>query len=327
MPAAEVAGRVCRIRDEGGGTAAERLARQLVAAWREAGAPAGPRLGVVLASTKGAVEDVVWSAPPAVLKDDTLAPVLARFLELAALTPARALCLSNACSSAHVALELARHWLAARAVEQVLVLAADQAGPFALRGFASLKSLAPERVTPFGAGRQGIQLGEAAVALWLSAAGVAAPVARLAGVATQVEGYAVTRSHEGGATLAAVCRSVCGAREPGAVIAHGTGTLANDAMEDGVYFRLFGARVPITCTKWSVGHCLGASGAVDVVAALAMMRHGLFAVANTSQLDPAMRARYLTPDRREGDTQPPASVLVASAGFGGMHGAVWVEKP
>jgi 3-oxoacyl-(acyl-carrier-protein) synthase len=95
-------------------------------------------------------------------------------------------------------------------------------------------------------------------------------------------------------------------------------------MEDAVYRRLF-ATVPVTCTKWSVGHTLGASGAVDLIAACEMLRRGeVFRIANTEAPDPAFAARYLTRQARWSGP-PPARALVASVGFGGMHGAALVE--
>jgi 3-oxoacyl-[acyl-carrier-protein] synthase-1 len=325
-----VPARVCRIEDETtAGSVEARMAAHLAAAWQMAARMAGrsphdgEALGVVFASTKGSVEDSVWSKASPPRLDDTLTPVLRRFLATSDLQPRRTVCVSNACSSNHVALQLAGFWLRAGAVREVLVLSADHVGPFVVNGFAALRSLAPERVTPFAAGRQGIQLGEAAAALLVTLPGPAA-LCRIHAVDTRVEGHALTRSRESGATLEEACVLACDGRTPDVIVAHGTGTEANDAMEDAVYRRLF-ATVPVTCTKWSVGHTLGASGAVDLIAACEMLRRGeVFRIANTEAPDPAFAARYLTRQARWSGP-PPARALVASVGFGGMHGAALVE--
>ncbi len=283
----------------------------------------GQGLGVIFASTKGAIEDLVWRPSADAMEVDTLSPVLRLFLQRTGLKPRRAVCVSNACSSVHAALRQAAIWLDAGIVRDVLVLAADHVGPFVVNGFAALKSLARERVTPFAAGRQGIQLGEVAAALLVSTEPAAPSDLKLGGVELLTEGHALTRSRDDGATLRLVTDAAVRSGTPDVILAHGTGTEANDAMEDRVY-RAFA--VPVTCTKWSVGHGLGASGAVDFIAAAEMLkRDELFAIGNTFEVDPAFGARYVT--RGNGRKQALRRALLCSVGFGGMHAAVTLEKP
>ena len=74
------------------------------------------------------------------------------------------------------------------------------------------------------------------------------------------------------------------------VIAHGTGTPINDACEDRVFTELFraGAAPAVTATKGSIGHTLGASGAMDVIAACeALRRQRAFAITGARRIDPA----------------------------------------
>ena len=81
-------------------------------------------------------------------------------------------------------------------------------------------------------------------------------------------------------------------------------------------------------SKWSVGHCLGVSGAVDVIAAAQMIKHKqVYRMANTkaAAVDPAFGGRYLTADGGEGPTRLDR-VLVNSVGFGGMHGSLLLER-
>lgn len=325
------AARICRIAGSSGRSHAERMAAELRSAFAEATAGLEPDrrallgqgLGIIFASTKGAVEDLVWRPGAEAMQTDTLSPVLARFLAITGLKPRRAVCISNACSSVHAALRHASLWLEAGVVRDVLVLAADHVGPFVVNGFAALKSLASERVTPFAAGRQGIQLGEVAAAILISKEPAAPSDPRLGPVELLTEGHALTRSRDDGATLKRVATQALAAGDPDVIVAHGTGTEANDAMEDRVY-REFSA--PVTCTKWSVGHGLGASGAVDFVAAAEMLRRGiLFGIGNTETPDPAFSARYLT--RGQGGNAAVRRALICSVGFGGMHAAALLEAP
>jgi 3-oxoacyl-(acyl-carrier-protein) synthase len=115
------------------------------------------------------------------------------------------------------------------------------------------------------------------------------------------------------------------------VIAHGTGTEANDAVEDTVFDAVLAPGVVVTGTKWCVGHTLGASGAVDLIAACELLRRQRpFALHTTEVVDRRFRASYLTRARLEalGGRFPRGleRVLVTSVGFGGMHAAAVVER-
>ena len=71
--------------------------------------------------------------------------------------------------------------------------------------------------------------------------------------------------------------------------AHATGTDVGDAAEAEAVHRVFGARVPVSALKGYLSHTLGASGAIESVATLAMMRDGFMAVSkNLDEPDPAM---------------------------------------
>lgn len=300
------------------------LARHLADAWNEARAGIAiddGGLGIIFASTKGAIEDVIWSVEEDDFTSDTIAPVLTAFLAITALKPARTLCISNACTSVLVALQQAQTWIRAGIVTHVLVLSADQAGPFVANGFASLRSVAPDRVEPFGVNRRGIQLGDAAAAILVAEDPAGFPLT----VDTRVEGYALTRSAAGGATLQAACRAVAVHASPDAIIAHATGTIENDRLEDRVYSQLYPG-VPVTATKWSIGHTLGASGAVDIIAACeSLRRQTLFRIANTKTIDPSLCGTYLH-GSAAAEARVLNRILVGSAGFGGMHGAALVER-
>jgi 3-oxoacyl-[acyl-carrier-protein] synthase II len=63
-----------------------------------------------------------------------------------------------------------------------------------------------------------------------------------------------------------------------AINAHGTGTLANDAVETAAIKAVFGARaaaIPVSATKAMHGHLLGASGALECVLSLLAMQHAV----------------------------------------------------
>jgi 3-oxoacyl-(acyl-carrier-protein) synthase len=143
-------------------------------------------------------------------------------------------------------------------------------------------------------------------------------------VASESEGVSVTRPSMDGSSLSRAIEKLPGKKDFDLIIAHGTGTKFNDFAEDQA-FRKF-PKAPVTGCKWSVGHTLGASGAVDIAAAsLVLERQKIFSLANTLEIDAELRSNYLV-----GKNQRPPNrlqnILVSSLGFGGIHAAVSITE-
>ena len=273
--------------------------------------------GVILASTKGLTEDVVWTSSSDI---DPLTPLLDDFISRHQLKPSRKICVSNACASSLAALALARMWLVD--LDHVIVLAADSVDSFVLHGFNGLRVLTNEVVRPFDGKRSGFYLGDAAACVLLSRK--ISSDTQLIDARFDSEGYAVTRPSHSGESLLRACRQIEGVLGAELVIAHGTATRANDETEDRVFSALFESAAPpaITGTKWMIGHTLGASGLIDtIVAREAIRAQSSTALMTTKHIDPKFKGRYVL-----GHTQvmPIKKVLVTSLGFGGVHAAALV---
>jgi 3-oxoacyl-[acyl-carrier-protein] synthase I len=331
------AARVCAWPESKAGSVLDGMTGRLLQSWQECLSALDPgvrarlglqRLGVILASTKGCVEDWVWKESGPELERDPMTPILEAFVSAAELTPAESICVSQACASSMAALSLGYQWLRQGRVEQVLVLAVDHAGLFIHKGFGTLKILSSSTCRPFSRDRDGVVLGDAAAAILLSGrSSEAGGIAVLEGVATETEGYAVTRPDQSGESLRRACAALpeLRTRRPDLVIAHATGTAVNDAIEDRVLFSFWGNEVPISATKWSIGHTLGASAAMDVIAACEVLRRQqAFCIAGTEEVDPAFGSRVLV----RGSVLPPRfeRVLVTSLGFGGVHAGALLRR-
>jgi hypothetical protein len=303
----------------------ELLAARLFTAWQEACGYLEPAelsglrgdCSVIFASTKGCVEDYIWTGA----EGDPYSPVVETFLARAELRPRRWLTVSAACASSHAALHLAREWLQRGETKHVIVLAADYVGPFVLQGFHSLRALSPTTIQPFAGARDGLLLGEAAGCVIVGKEGSL----RFGGSGLDAEGHAVTRPAEEAASLRRVVELALEGNMPDGVIAHGTATVANDRAEDLCFTECLPARPPVTATKWSVGHTLGASGLVDLVAAAGWFAaREPFRIATCAAADPAFRSRILTADAKL-DPRGWKRLLVTALGFGGVHAAFTVE--
>jgi 3-oxoacyl-[acyl-carrier-protein] synthase II len=104
----------------------------------------------------------------------------------------------------------------------------------------------------------------------------------------------------------------------GYVNAHGTATERGDIAESTATHKLFGSRLPISTLKGNLGHTLGACGAVEAWATIAMMNQGWFApTLNLHNPDPRCgELDYIMGTGRRIDTEYTMSNNFA---FGGVN--------
>jgi 3-oxoacyl-[acyl-carrier-protein] synthase II len=189
---------------------------------------------------------------------------------------------------------------------------------------------------PFDRDRDGFLLGEGAGILVLEAAEAAERrgaviLGDVLGYGSSCDAYHLTAPEPTGKGAAlAVRRALAAAALPGAEVgyinAHGTGTRLNDRVETIALRAALGdvlASVPISSSKSYLGHLLGAAGAVEAIATLLALRHGVAPPTvglqnpdpDLGPLDHVTDARPLAPKRRG------LVGLSTSFGFGG-HNAV-----
>jgi 3-oxoacyl-[acyl-carrier-protein] synthase-1 len=283
-------------------------------------------LGVIFASTKGSAEDIVWKEETLTNGEeiDPLRNVLDKFLEKSGLAHVeQKTCVSNSCASSHAALYMAKNWIEAKYCEKVLVVASDYIGPFIMTGFKTLRALSETTCLPFSENRDGLVLGEAACSMLLSAM---PGEFEIKNISIKNEAHTVTAPSNEGRGLYDCVKDVTNSEIIDLVIAHGTGTVANDKVEDAVFSRLetdTDQHFPVTATKWSVGHTLGASGLVDAIAALSCMKenrvYGIKGFGNENELK---CKNYLS----ENVESILNTVLITSLGFGGTNGALVIKR-
>ncbi len=312
------------------------------------------RWGVILATTKGSIEDSIWELAKQnqpkysvdLLKDpgETLLNNFLDKIKLNANTPqlsiTRTSVISQACSSTHIAFEVAQHWLDWNWVDFILVLSGDLIGPFVSKGFASLKLISQQGQKPFDQTRDGLFLGDAVGCAIVSTQQPKGESIRFRSFANHNEG-AVTKPSLNGDSLYQALQKLSHINQkpkPDFILAHGTGTRFNDTAEDRALARYFKENrlneVPITGAKWCLGHTLGASGLVDIIAASEVLkRQKLFPIATSTTKDPHfLYQNYYLNDPSSSLNEiankaiPFNQAIVTSLGFGGVHAAGWLER-
>jgi 3-oxoacyl-[acyl-carrier-protein] synthase-1 len=133
---------------------------------------------------------------------------------------------------------------------------------------------------PFDNDRKGINLGEAAATIVLSADCALPPIAQLVGGATTNDANHISGPSRTGAELAlAIERTLQQAsvspNDIGMISTHGTATIYNDEMEANAFTLLGLQGVPTHSLKAYTGHTLGAAGVLECAIGLAFMQKQL----------------------------------------------------
>lgn len=205
-----------------------------------------------------------------------------------------------------------------------------------LKAWQALQTIAREDPTdpgsscrPFAADRSGFVLGEGAGALVLEEAESArargaAIYAELAGFGSTSDASHITKPSVGGQTRAmhmALDDAGLAADDIGYINAHGTATMVGDAVETNAIKAVFGAaapRIPVSSTKALHGHLMGATGAVELIAALMALRENIVPpTAHLHKPDPACDLDYVPNVARRVDHL--RAVMSNSFAFGGNN--------
>lgn len=194
---------------------------------------------------------------------------------------------TTACSAFCVALATACDLIRSGLLDAALVTGADAFSLTTLAGFVGLKAVSHSQCAPFSL-PVGLNLGEGAAAVVVE--GQKSAQRRGARIIASVEGYGLSNDAYHcsapdptgrGAACAmngALDDAGCSPDDISYISAHGTGTEANDKAETKAIRRVFGDSAPIppvSSAKSVVGHCLGAAGAIETVAALLCAERGV----------------------------------------------------
>lgn len=216
--------------------------------------------------------------------------------------------------------------------------------PMILAGFAGTRALAgptpkPESASrPFSGDRTGFVLAEGAAVLVIESEEHAtrrgaAAIAEVAGYGRTSDAFHITApAPEGDGARRALNAALHHARltpvDISYVNAHGTATILNDAAEVAALSRALGvaaAGVPVSSTKSQTGHALGASAAIEAVAAVQAVNTGMIPpTINLAAPDPTLTMDFVPHTARSADV---AVALSNSFGFGGHNVVLVFARP
>ena len=194
---------------------------------------------------------------------------------------------TSACSSSNHALSSAADQLRLGRADVMLAGGTDASPVFGvLKSWEALRALARDTCRPFSADRDGLVIGEGAGMAVLETlehakARGATILAELAGAGLSGDAAdIVAPTVEGPVAAMRACLADAGLapEEVDYINAHGTGTKANDQIETVAIRRVFGKhadKLSISSTKSMHAHCMGASGAIEMIACVMAIREGI----------------------------------------------------
>jgi 3-oxoacyl-[acyl-carrier-protein] synthase II len=252
---------------------------------------------------------------------------------------------SSACASSGHAIAMAFQAIRTGEIDVAVTGGAESATTrLSVAGFANMKALstrndAPERASrPFDKDRDGFVMGEGAGILVFeeferARRRGARIYAEVKGYGSTDDAYHITAPKEDGAGPARAFRLAV--RMAGIdpetvhyVNAHGTSTPYNDAIETRALASYFGEharKLAISSTKSMIGHLLGASSAVELVAtALSVHQGRVHPTRNLETPDPECHLDYVPGEARELTIQ---NALSNSLGFGGHNISICIGRP
>jgi len=238
-----------------------------------------------------------------------------------------------ACASSTFGIAIGADLIVSGRSRSVLIVAADIVSRFSFIGFSALNVLSSSVCRPFDVDRDGLLLGDGAVAVLLAGEDYVkdlglTPLAQLSGWGIANDANHITApARDGRGLISAMTQALRKAnvkpRDIGAFCAHGTGTIYNDAMELTAIEAVFGDRhFPVFSVKGALGHTLGAAGGIEALICAKAFAEGV--VPPTIGLKcPELKSHgRVSFEKQEFDNK---RMMTCNSGFGGVNVALILE--
>lgn len=230
---------------------------------------------------------------------------------------------SNACVSGVMALSIAKRFIEMDAFDAAYIIAVDELTPFVVSGFQSFQAMSSEPCKPYDAARTGVNLGEAAVAVYVSNQAKESSIL-IAGDANINDANHISGPSRTGEGLVlsiekAMSEAQVTAENVDYISAHGTATLFNDEMEAIAFNRTNLETVPVNSLKGYFGHTLGASGLLESVITIESLKNGVLVPSLGYETQGTSQALNIIATKT---TKELNVALKTASGFGGSNSAM-----
>ena len=284
------------------------------------------RTGLIVATTKGNIEALgansLFGENRAYLTE--LSKLIAQFFGITT----KPVVLSNACVSGILAITVAQRMLQHEQYDNFLIVAGDLVTKFTLSGFHSFQALSSLPCKPYSRNRDGITLGDAAAAAWITKTKPPKNGVQVLGGASCNDANHISGPSRTGEGLRksiqwAMAEAGVDPAEIDFISAHGTATKYNDEMEAHAFAATGFNATPLHSLKGYFGHTLGAAGLLEAVLGIQSMQKNTFIPSmGFDALGVTKRLRII-----EAISQKPIHhFLKTASGFGGCNTSVVFKK-
>ncbi|MCD0454690.1 beta-ketoacyl synthase [Chryseobacterium sp. LC2016-27] len=237
---------------------------------------------------------------------------------------------SNACVSGVMAISVAKNMIQAGKYKDAFVIAGDEISEFVISGFNSFQAIGSEPCKPYDKNRNGINLGEATAAMYITSTPSETEKLRfkvLGDSAINDANHISGPSRTGDGLFASIQNAMkeakVSAEQIDFISAHGTATIYNDEMEAIAFNRMELQNVPLNSMKAYYGHCLGASGLLESIISMESSLHNtLIPSKNFEEMGVSQDLNII----KENQPSEIKYILKTASGFGGCNAAIVLEK-
>jgi len=235
---------------------------------------------------------------------------------------------NTACTSSANGVIDAASMLEGGIIDYALVIGFEMFAPISFEGFASMQLLSQGNIAPFDKNRQGIVLGEAISALFMSRDDVCDSPWKYLGGVGRCETHSVTGANPDGVGIGEVIQAALHttgtqAQDIVAVKAHGTASALNDQAEINGMKKVFNTAPDFFSLKPYIGHTLGSCGCSELLLLMECVNaEFLPATTNFKERDEVLEWTPLQQTKRCTD----GKFMLNYFGFGGNNTSLIVEK-
>jgi 3-oxoacyl-[acyl-carrier-protein] synthase-1 len=236
--------------------------------------------------------------------------------------------ISHACISGLAAMITGMRLIQSGQYDHAVIAGSDVISKFVLSGFQSFQAVSPGLCKPFDAGRDGINLGEGAATVILSAEKpVGEAIELVSGAVSNDANHISGPSRTGEELYFAINKAMTSAGlqvgDIDFISAHGTATIYNDDMEAKAITLAGLQNVPVNSLKGFYGHTLGASGLIEAIISAQSLKQNIIIPTKgfnkQGDANPVNVCSQLI-------SKPLNSCLKIASGFGGCNAAIILTK-
>jgi 3-oxoacyl-[acyl-carrier-protein] synthase I len=277
----------------------------------------------ILATTKGNISEAKTMSVNE-LKLSSLAKKIANYFQF----KTEPIVISNACVSGSMAIGIARDLLQNNSYEDCFIVAVDEVSEFIVSGFHSFQAMDSKPCKPYDFYRAGVNLGEAAAAMYLSKNKFKNTDFEVIGHssindANHISGPSRTGEGLFQSIIRAAKQTELDLNQIDYISAHGTATLYNDEMEATCLERLNINQKPINSYKGYFGHTLGASGLLETILSIESADNHLLIKSLGFETNGTESPINVISENK---IQEINTILKTSSGFGGCNTAIILKR-